>query len=143
MHTTTMPKRGINPVTEKLSPPDRVEQSPLKFQKIAQKKERDFRRLMNCKNLDKFSVDRKEDVHKDYPHARPQRLRMLNRSEIRAHILAGGRIRYDPWAFKRTVEWKGRIMGTCTMADITELLQSGFLREVPVQFGYREYYLQS
>ncbi len=119
-------KRGKElPIIRALDPNPRVDRSPVKYQKIAHKKNQNFNSLMDCKHIDKFD----HGTHPDYPKAKPEHVRLMTRGEIRAYIMAGAEIQYDRQHFQRRVYFQNRLLGSCTMADINALLQEGLIRE--------------
>ena len=129
------PKRGHNQATEALRDRERVEKSPIKYQKIVQKKNRSFNKLMNCKTVDKFD----HGTHPDYPKAKSNTLRAMKRGEVKAYCLAGAEIQYDPWTFVRKVVYQNRVLGSCSKSDIETLVRDGVVHQVYDQNGHLKY----
>ena len=122
-------KRGKElPIIRAMDPNPRVDRSPVKYQKIAHKKNQNLNSLMDCKHVDKFD----HGTHKDYPRAKPEYLRPMSRGEVQAYIMAGAEIRYDRQTFQRKVCFQNHVLGSCTMADITAFMRAGLVRE----YGY-------
>lgn len=119
----------------RLNPNPRVDQSPMKFQKIAHKKTQSVKRLMNCKSIDKFD----RGTHPEYPKAKPDALRRMKLAEVRSYCLAGAVIQYDQWTFQRKVVFENSILGSCTKGDIDALIREGIVKPEPIENGHIQY----
>lgn len=121
--------------SKRLNPMPSVDRSPLKFQKIAGRKDKSFRKLMNCKTVDKFD----EGTHANYKSANCQGLRRMSISEVRAYCLAGAVITYDHWTFERKIVFENHVIGSCTKSVIDALVASGVVHETITVNGGRCY----
>lgn len=121
--------------SKRLNPAPSVDRSPIKFQKIAGRKEKSFRKLMNCKSVDKFD----EGTHADYQKANRKGLRQMTIGEVRAYCLAGAVITYDQWNFQRKVVFGSQVIGSCTKRVIDALVASGIVHETYTKNGGRCY----
>ncbi|MDD6530629.1 MAG: hypothetical protein PUF41_11690 [Prevotella copri] len=121
--------------SKRLNPAPSVDRSPLKFQKIAGRKEKSFRKLMNCKSVDKFD----EGTHANYQKAKFNGLRQMTIREVRAYCLAGAVITYDHWNFQRKVVFKNQVLGSCTKSVIDALVSAGVVHESITENGGRCY----
>lgn len=117
--------------SKRLNPVPSVDHSPLKFQKIAGRKEKSFRKLMNCKSVDKFD----EGTHANYQKAKFNGLRQMTIREVRAYCLAGAVITYDQWNFQRKVVFKNQVLGSCTKSVIDALVSAGVVHESYTENG--------
>lgn len=129
-------KRGVNPVTDELRDRERVDNSPMKYQRIVHKKTRAFNKLMNCKTVEKFD----SGTHEEYPKAHFKRLRPMRREEVRAWIQAGAEIQADPWSFVRKIVYQNRVLGSCSDGDIKFLMRSGLVQQIQDRNGSMKYH---
>ena len=121
--------------SKRLNPVPSVDRSPLKFQKIARRKDKSFRKLMNCKSVDKFD----EGTHANYKSATCKGLRRMSLSEVRAYCLAGAVITYDCWTFERKIVFGNHVIGACTKSVIDALVSDGVVHESITENGGRCY----
>ena len=121
--------------SKRLNPMPSVDRSPLKFQKIAGRKDKSFRKLMNCKTVDKFD----DGNHANYSKAKFNGLRQMTIREVRAYCLAGAVIVYDQWNFQRKVVFGNQVLGSCTKSVIDALVSSGVVHEAYTENGGRCY----